>query len=79
MTRAKFESLVLPLIDQTIACCKQAVIDADINPSDIQEVILTGGMTQMPLVLIVMMVYNAILTVLLGTTNSATVFWDISK
>lgn len=50
VTRAKLESLVTSLVDQTITCCKQAVKDANINPSDVKEVILTGGMTQMPLV-----------------------------
>lgn len=55
MTRAKFESLVSPLVEKTINCCQQALEDAKVTTSDIKEVILTGGMTQMPLVLPEMM------------------------
>jgi len=54
VTRAKLESLVSPLVERTIKCCQQALEDAKIATSDIKEVILTGGMTQMPLVLLEM-------------------------
>lgn len=48
LTRAKFESMVEDLIQKTLPCCKQAMEDAGISKSDIQEVILVGGMTRMP-------------------------------
>jgi molecular chaperone DnaK len=48
VTRAKFESLVEDLIERTIEPCKIAVKDAGIKVSDIDEVILVGGMTRMP-------------------------------
>lgn len=48
LTRAKLESLVEDLIDQTVEPCKKAMADAGVTPSDISEVILVGGMTRMP-------------------------------
>ena len=48
ITRAKFESLVEDLIERTIEPCKIAIKDAGIKVSDIDEVILVGGMTRMP-------------------------------
>ena len=48
LTRAKLESLVEDLIDQTVEPCKKAMADAGVSPSDISEVILVGGMTRMP-------------------------------
>jgi len=48
LTRAKFESLVDDLIDRTIEPCRVAIKDAGIKVSDIQDVILVGGMTRMP-------------------------------
>ncbi len=48
LTRAKLESLVDDLIDQTVEPCKKAMADAGVSPSDISEVILVGGMTRMP-------------------------------
>ena len=48
LTRAKFESLVEDLIEKTIAPCKQALSDAGLSNSDIDEVILVGGQTRMP-------------------------------
>lgn len=48
MTRSKFESLVSDLIKRTVDPCKKAINDADVKKSDIQEVILVGGMTRMP-------------------------------
>ncbi|MGQ9685175.1 MAG: molecular chaperone DnaK [Thiobacillaceae bacterium] len=48
ITRAKFESLVDDLIERTIEPCKIAIKDAGIKVSDIDEVILVGGMTRMP-------------------------------
>jgi molecular chaperone DnaK len=48
ITRAKFESLVDELVERTIEPCRVAVKDAGIKVSDIQDVILVGGMTRMP-------------------------------
>ncbi len=48
ITRAKFESLVDELIQRTIEPCRVAVKDAGVQLSDIQDVILVGGMTRMP-------------------------------
>ncbi len=50
LTRAKLESLVEDLVEKTIAPCKTALDDAGIKLSDINEVILVGGQTRMPLV-----------------------------
>ncbi|KPU89475.1 molecular chaperone DnaK [Variovorax paradoxus] len=48
LTRAKLESLVDELIERTIAPCRLAIKDAGISVSDINDVILVGGMTRMP-------------------------------
>lgn len=50
LTRAKLESLVKDLVDNTAGPCQQALKDADIATGDLAEVILVGGMTRMPLV-----------------------------
>jgi molecular chaperone DnaK len=51
LTRAKLESLVADLIQRTMKPCQQALKDAGIAKSDIQEVVLVGGMTRMPKVI----------------------------
>jgi molecular chaperone DnaK len=48
ITRAKFESLVDDLIERTIEPCRIAIKDAGVKVSDINDVILVGGMTRMP-------------------------------
>ena len=48
LSRAKLEALVDDLIEQTVEPCKIALKDAGMKPSDIDEVILVGGMTRMP-------------------------------
>ena len=48
LTRAKLESLVEELIERTIAPCRMALKDAGVSASDINDVILVGGMTRMP-------------------------------
>jgi len=48
MTRAKLESLVEELIKQTIEPCRMAIKDAGVKTSDINDIILVGGMTRMP-------------------------------
>ena len=50
MTRAKLESLVSELIDRTAGPCHNALKDAGLKASDINQVILVGGMTRMPAV-----------------------------
>ena len=48
ITRAKFESLVEDLIEKTVEPCRIALKDAGLKVSDIEDVILVGGMTRMP-------------------------------
>ena len=50
ISRAKLESLVSDLVDRTIKPCNKALTDAGLEPGQIDEVILVGGMTRMPLV-----------------------------
>ncbi|SKA36730.1 molecular chaperone DnaK [Consotaella salsifontis] len=48
LTRAKFEALVDDLVQRTVEPCKKAIKDAGLSASDIDEVVLVGGMTRMP-------------------------------
>ncbi len=48
LSRAKFESIVDSLIRKCVEPCNKALKDAEVNKSDIGEVILVGGMTRMP-------------------------------
>ena len=48
LTRAKFEQLVDDLLQRSMAPVKQALADAGLKPSDIDEVVLVGGSTRMP-------------------------------
>ena len=50
LSRSKFEALVSDLVEKTLEPCKKALSDAGLTTSDINEVILVGGMTRMPLV-----------------------------
>jgi molecular chaperone DnaK len=50
MTRSKLEQLTADLVDGTLTPLKQALADANLNPSDINEVVMVGGMTRMPAV-----------------------------
>ncbi|MCL5428614.1 MAG: molecular chaperone DnaK [Chloroflexi bacterium] len=50
LTRAKLEQLTGDLIERTLGPVKQALKDADLKPSDINEIVLVGGMTRMPAV-----------------------------
>ncbi len=50
LTRSKLEALVSDLIEKTVAPCKTAMKDAGVTTSQIDEVILVGGMTRMPAV-----------------------------
>ncbi len=50
LTRAKLESLIEDLVTRSLEPCKVALADADLKASDIDDVILVGGQTRMPLV-----------------------------
>ncbi len=50
LTRSKLEQLVMDLVEKTIEPCKQALTDAEKTTAQIDEVILVGGQTRMPLV-----------------------------
>ena len=50
MTRAKLESLVEDLVERTLAPCKLALNDAGLSASEVDDVILVGGQSRMPLV-----------------------------
>ncbi len=50
LTRAKLEELVNDLIERTLKPCEQALKDSGFSKSDLNEIILVGGMTRMPLV-----------------------------
>ncbi|MCH7948032.1 MAG: molecular chaperone DnaK [candidate division Zixibacteria bacterium] len=51
LTRAKLEQLTEDLIERTVGPCKTALADAKLSASDIDEVVLVGGMTRMPKVI----------------------------
>ncbi len=51
LTRAKLEELVMPLVEKTLEPVKKALADAKMQPAQIEEVVMVGGMTRMPLVL----------------------------
>jgi molecular chaperone DnaK len=48
LTRAKFESLVMDLLEKTLPPCRQALEDANLKPNQIDEVVLVGGSTRIP-------------------------------
>jgi molecular chaperone DnaK len=50
LTRAKLEQLVMDLVEKSLGPCKQALADAEKTPAQIDEVVLVGGQTRMPLV-----------------------------
>ena len=50
LTRAEFETIVRPVIDRTLGPCRNALADAGLEPSQIDEVVLVGGSTRIPLV-----------------------------
>lgn len=51
LTRSKLEELVIGLVEKTLEPVKKALADAKMTTADIQEVVMVGGMTRMPLVL----------------------------
>ncbi|MGH7384648.1 MAG: Hsp70 family protein, partial [Candidatus Rokuibacteriota bacterium] len=48
--RAEFEDLIDPLVDGTLIRCRMALLDAGLAPADVDEVVLVGGSTRVPLV-----------------------------
>lgn len=48
VTREQFEQLIEPVIQRTVAPCKQAMADAGLKPNQIEEVVLVGGSTRIP-------------------------------
>jgi molecular chaperone DnaK len=50
LTRAEFEALIAPIVERTLGPCRQALADAGLQPSQIDEVVLVGGSTRIPLV-----------------------------
>jgi molecular chaperone DnaK len=50
ITRAGFEAAIRPIIDRTLEPCRQALADAALTPGQIDEVVLVGGSTRIPLV-----------------------------
>ncbi|MSR89537.1 molecular chaperone DnaK, partial [Patescibacteria group bacterium] len=50
LSRADFEKLVMELVEKTLKPCEAALKDAGIKKEDVNEIILVGGMTRMPLV-----------------------------
>ena len=48
LTRAKFESLVMDLLEKTLPPCRQALEDAGLKPNQIDEAVLVGGSTRIP-------------------------------
>jgi Fe-S protein assembly chaperone HscA len=49
-TRAELEALIAPIVERTLAPCRQALADAGLEASQIEEVVLVGGSTRIPLV-----------------------------
>jgi Fe-S protein assembly chaperone HscA len=50
ITRAEVERLIEPLVNKTLGPCRQALADAGLSPADIDQVVLVGGSTRVPLV-----------------------------
>src|SRR6187200_1909762 len=50
LNKAEFEKLIQSFVDKTIQCCKNALADANLTSNDIDEVVMVGGSTRVPLV-----------------------------
>jgi molecular chaperone HscA len=50
ISKSEFEELLRPFIDKTVACCKNALKDANLKASDIEVVVMVGGSTRVPLI-----------------------------
>jgi Fe-S protein assembly chaperone HscA len=49
-TRGAFEALILPVVDRTMGPVKQALTDAQLKPTEIEEIVLVGGATRTPMI-----------------------------
>ncbi len=50
ITRELFEQLITPIVDRTLGPCRSCMTDAGVTPEQIDEVVLVGGSTRIPLV-----------------------------
>ena len=50
LSRAQFEQLAAPLVDTAVAVCRRVLHDADVRPAQVQNIVLVGGSTRIPLV-----------------------------
>ncbi len=50
ITRGEFEAMITPVVERTLRPCRQALADAGLEPSQIDEVVMVGGSTRIPLV-----------------------------
>jgi molecular chaperone DnaK len=50
LTRSSFEHIIIKKVEESLIPCKQALSDAKLNPNEIDEVILVGGSTRIPLI-----------------------------
>jgi Fe-S protein assembly chaperone HscA len=50
LTRTEFETMIRPIVDRTLEPCRQAIVDAGLRADQIDEVVLVGGSTRIPLV-----------------------------
>ena len=50
LTRAELDALIRPVVDRTLVPCRKALADAGLEPSQIDDVVLVGGSTRIPLV-----------------------------
>jgi molecular chaperone HscA len=50
LTKGEFEDLIMPLVSKTIDCCAKALKDAGVEKSTIQNIVMVGGSTRVPLV-----------------------------
>ncbi len=50
ITRAEYDRIIRPIVDRTMAPVRQALVDAKLTPAEVEEVVLVGGSTRIPLV-----------------------------
>jgi molecular chaperone DnaK len=50
LTRSAFDAMIRPIVERTLGPCRQALADAELDPAQIDEVVLVGGSTRIPLV-----------------------------
>ena len=50
LNRSTLETLIQPLVEKTLACCKNALMDAKLNAAEIDEIVMVGGSTRIPFV-----------------------------